>query len=212
MKSIITRLLALILIINIAGMVLIAVTGNFMSANSINEESLGRIGETTALNAVRIDSWLSNKASSAKAIAEGISVLPDINPDTVYPILVKHANSNADYDAVYIGYPDGLGVFSDDWEPDYSSWVANMRGWYTGAAASPNEAHITDLYVDATSGDVCLTFSMAITRGGALAGVVAIDIMSNVFNDVIANVDIGRGSYAFMTDGRGDIIVHNNSR
>jgi len=211
MKSIITRLLPVLLVINITGMILIAGIGNVLSGNTINEQSLGRIGETTKRNATSIDSWLTNQISHTEAIASGLSALPSIDPYSIFPILLSHDHSNEEYFAVYVGYPDGTGVFSDEWEPDYNTWKANERTWYTGAAASPRDVNITDLYVDATTGNICVTFSKAISRNGATAGVVALDIFTNVLLDVVADVDVGRDSYAFLTDSDENIIVHHNN-
>jgi len=208
MKSIISRLLPVMLVINIVGMILIAGTGSVLSGNAINDQSLGRISETTLRKSAHIDNWLSNHVNYINAISTGFASFPDISPDNIMPALKAHDEANADYFCVYAGYPDGIGVFSDEWEPNYDEWRANERPWYIGALAAAGTPYITDLYVDADTGDVCLTFSKTIIQNGAVTGVIAIDMLTNVLNDVVDSIDVGKDSYAFLTDGSGNILVH----
>ena len=211
MKSLTFRLLSIVLSITIIGMGLIAVIGNVMAGSAIREQSLERVGRTTALSASTLNNWVITQTRYIEAIATGFAGLPDISPDHLFSELETFDRLNDDYFCVYVGYPDGFGVFSDGWEPDYSEWQANQRGWYTGAVNSPNAVYITDLYVDADTGDLCLTFSKVLMRDGAVGGVVAIDIFANVLDDIVSDAGAGEGSYAFMTDSAGDIMVHDNS-
>ena len=208
MKSVTTRLMTLLLAITIVGMGLIAVIGNVLAGAALSEQSFGRIGETTALNAAMIDEWISRQLTYIDAVAADFSSMPDISPDAVMPALVRHTELNEEFFAVYAGYPDGIGVFNDEWEPDYNEWKANERDWYRGAAATPAQAYLTELYEDAETGNFCLTFSKVFTHNNAIAGVVAIDIFTNVLSDIVNSVSVGQNSYAFLTDKDGNIQVH----
>ena len=211
MKSVSFRLLVIMLAITIIGMGIIAVIGTFLAGTSLNEQSLGRIEVITRINAGSLDAWLVRQMGYVDAIAADFSSLPDVNPETLLPALIKHKEQNDDYFAVYAGYPDGIGVFNDEWEPDYDEWKANERDWYKGAISAPGKAYITELYTDAETGNLCITLSKVFTHNGATAGVVAIDIFTNVLGDVVSSVDIGKGGYAFLTDAQGGILVHPNS-
>ena len=200
------------LTITVIGMGLIAVIGTTIAGNSLNEQSLGRIGVTTKLNADKIDAWLVRQIGYIDAIAADFSSMPDISPDALLPALIKHAALNEDYFAVYAGYPDGIGVFNDEWEPDYNEWKANERDWYKGAIASPDKSFITELYTDAETGNLCITLSKVFTHNGTTAGVVAVDVFTNVLGEVVNSVDVGQGGYAFLTDGGGGILVHPDSK
>ena len=203
--------MSIVLATTIIGMGLIAVIGNALAGAALMEQSLARIGETTALKAGDIDAWVIKQTRYLEAIASGFSSASDVGPPAIFPELVAHADRNGDYFSVYAGYPNGIGVFNDEWEPDYNEWRANEREWYRGAAAAPNDVFITDLYVDAESGEFCLTFAKAFTNNGAMAGVVAIDIFTTVLSDLVDSVIVGKDSYAFMTAGNGDIMAHPNS-
>ena len=211
MKSVSTRLLAIVMAITIVGMGLIAVIGTLIAESALSEQTLERVGESTMRNAEVIDSWLVRQSGYIEAIAADFTGAADISPDAVFPALVRHAETNSDYFAVYVGYPDGVGIFNDGWIPDYSEWMANERDWYKAAMASPGTTSISDIYTDADTGELCLTFSRVISHDGSYAGVVAIDVFTTVLGAAVHSVNVGQDSYAFLTDGRGDIMVHYDS-
>jgi len=210
MKSISARLLSIVLAINIIGMGVIAVVGNVLAGSAIKEQSLGRVFEATAHSASDFDEWITGQVRYADAIAADFSSLPDVSPEALFPALLRHADLNDVFYAVYAGYPDGIGVFNDEWEPDYDEWKANERDWYKGAAANPNRTYLTDPYKDSETGEMCLTFSKAFTHNGVLAGVVAIDIFTTVLSDAVYGINVGKDSFAFLTDAQGNILVHPN--
>ena len=210
MKSVSSRLLLIVLVILILGIGLNSAVGNIMAGIAMSDESLWRIGETTALGANAIETWISMNAHYVNALAADMSGLPVTDRSEIIPALVKHSDANDDYFSVYTGYPDGIGVFSDGWEPDYNEWRANERDWYTGAQASSNSVYITDLYKDADTGSFCLTFSRSFAHDPMNTGVIAIDLFADVLADVVNGVDIGTDSYAFLTDAKGNIFVHFN--
>jgi methyl-accepting chemotaxis protein len=192
------------------GMILVAAIGCILAGSAIHEQSLGRIYEDTARNAEKLNGWINEQIAYTGAIANGFTAFHDVRAETIFPILYQHAESSADYFAVYAGYPDGSGVFSDEWVPD-DGWQANERDWYKGAVASPGKIYISELYQDASTENFCLTLSQVFYHNGSIAGVVAIDIIATVLQDVVEGVDVGEGSYAFLADADGGILVHQNS-
>ena len=209
-KSVGSRLLVIVLSIVIVGMGLVVAIGGILAGTAIHEQTLGRISEGSFRYADRISIWITEQTGTLEAIAITLSSLPDIESDTVLPVLKAISNNNPSIASVYMGFSDGKGIFSDDWEPDYNEWRANERDWYKGAVANPDHFYITEMYQDATSGDFCITFSMAFKRNGAVAGVLAIDILTNELSEVILVSDVGEDSYAFLTDQYGQIMVHSN--
>ena len=211
-KSVTTRILVIMIAVVVTGMGLIAVIGNLLAGQAVREQSLGRIEVTTELSSETIEAWVIRQAGYIDAMAADFSSIEDISPEILLPTLIISADQNDDFFSVYAGYPDGVGVFNDGWEPDYNEWRANERDWYKGAAASPRDVYITDLYIDAESGNFCITFSKVFTRKGMTAGVVAVDIFTNILEEVVSAVDVGQNSYAFLTDSDGNLIVYHDER
>jgi methyl-accepting chemotaxis protein len=212
MQSIGIRLMAVILSITVLGMGLIAAVGTVLSRNAILEQSLERASESTRLKSEEINAWLQEQMRYMGAVAAGIAGISDLHSDDVFHSLLNHEQTNEPYFCVYVGFPDGTGIFSDEWEPDYSQWRANERDWFIGAANSPWQAYITDIYQDADTGELCITISKAFDRDGRLAGVVAADIFITVLDDMIANFNIGEGGYAFMIAADGSVLTHPDRR
>ena len=210
MKSVSTRLLTLILAIVFTGMGLIAVIGTTLSGNAFSKQALGRVAEATAFETERMDTWLVRQIGYIEAIAADYSSLTDISPEALFPSLVRHADLNDDFYSVYAGYTDGSAVFNDEWVPD-SGWIATERGWYRGAASSPGNVYITEVYVDAETGKLCITLSKVFTHNGETAGVVAIDVFTTVLSDLVSVASVGDESYAFLTDELGNIIAHRDN-
>ena len=210
MKSISFRLLAIMLSINVLGMGSIALTNGILSSQSIREQSIGRVSETTALKSGEINNWLRQELYYISSIAIDFASLTDLSDAEILATMKNHVKNDPDYLCVYIGYPDGTGIFSDDWIPD-NDWKANERDWYKAAAANTDKSCVTDIYVDATTGEFVITVVRAIMRNGQLFGVAAIDIYATVIGQIIEEIDVGEGSYAFLTDNSGNIISHKNA-
>ena len=207
MKSISFRLLAIMLAITIIGMGLTAVIGTVLSARAISEQSLGRLSKSTDVGASNIETWTKAKTAYVSAVATEFSCLSDTGPEFLLLRMLEHVKADEDYYCFYVGYPDGTGTFTDGWEPDYNEWNATERDWYIGAAAAPGTVYLTDIYKDATTGRLVLTISETFAHNGALAGVVAVDIFIDSIKSAV-NRESDDDQYAFLTDGRGDILIH----
>jgi len=198
------------LAIVIIGMGLIAIIGTTLTGNAFNRQALGWVAEATASESERMDAWLYRQIGYVEAIAADFSTEADISPEALFPSLVRHAEMNDEYYSVYAGFADGSAVFNDEWVPG-SDWIATERDWYHGAASSPESVYITELYADADTGNLCITLSKVFTRDDVIAGVLAIDIFTTVLSETVSQASVGEDSYAFLTDGQGNIIAHHES-
>lgn len=207
MSSISTKLISRILIITAIGMAVLTITGSIISGRSIYEQTQGRIAALTAYNAERINTWLNEQVYFMNAIAADFTV-SERSDEEILKVLKSYEAANPDFICVYIGYPDGSGIFSDDWEPDYSVWQAHERGWYRLAAASPGTTVITDIYQDATTEEFIISISRAVLENGIITGVVASDVFITTVLDIVTECYIGMDSGAILTDASGGIIVH----
>lgn len=210
-KSISTRLLVITLSVSIIGMGLIAAVSMTMSASSLLQESLGKIGESTEREAVRINSWLENQAHYVSALATGLAYDSDYSAEALMPMLMAHKSANGQYFEVYMGHPDGTGSFASGWIPDYAGgWTSYKRGWYIGAAQNPGTSFITSLYTDAQTGELCVTISNAVIQSGSVVGVAAADMYIDTLDKIVNETNVGQDSYAFLTDASGGILIYPN--
>ena len=210
-QSISTRLVGIVLAITILGMGLIAAISTVMSGSSLLEESLGKISESTALEASRIDGWLKDQSSYFSAMAVDLAFQDSYDEADLAPILQSHQQNNAQYFDVYMGFPDGTGVFATGWVPDYAGgWISYERGWYQGAVENPGIPYITEPYTDSQTGQLCITVAKAVLKDGNVAGVCAADMFIDVLSGIVSSTVVAKDSFAFLTDGDGGLLVHPN--
>jgi methyl-accepting chemotaxis protein len=212
MKSISTKLMTIMLLISLVGMGLIACTGTLLFRHSLIAESLERMSQSTAKEAERIDGWLGAQTSYIKAFAVETAMRGDRSDEALAPVLAAHLEKNPqDYD-IYVGFPDGHGIFATNFIPDYAGgWSAPARPWYKDALGSPGDPVITDLYTDAQTGQLCITVANAVVKNGTALGVAAADILIGELTDIVNATSVGEGSYAFMTDASGGVLIYPNN-
>jgi methyl-accepting chemotaxis protein len=211
MKSISFRLIAAMLTICFIGMGLVASIGTVLAGKNMLEQSIGKVGETTAFEAERINSWFLEQTRYISAIGSDLENLPNATTEELRPMLLTHLNRNSQFFDVYLGYPDGTSLFAGGWVPDYSVWHANERGWYKGAVSASGKPFITSPYTDSQTGNLCTTVAQAIIRDNVVVEVVAADIFIDTLQEIISGIDVGQDSYAFLTDSEGNILIHPNA-
>ncbi|MDR1134799.1 MAG: methyl-accepting chemotaxis protein [Clostridiales Family XIII bacterium] len=208
MKSISTRLVAVMLLISLVGMGLIACAGAILLRNSLIEESLERVAQNTAKESERINGWLEAQKSYIQSFAVEASMRDDYSEDALFPVLKAHLAENPQDFDVYLGFPDGHAVFATEFAPNYAGgWSAPKRPWYIDALADTGKSVITDIYTDTQTGELCMTISKAVKKNGQVVGVAAADVLISELKDIVNATSVGDGSYAFMTAADGSILI-----
>ncbi|MCL1866740.1 MAG: methyl-accepting chemotaxis protein [Oscillospiraceae bacterium] len=210
MKSISTRLLAIMLVISAIGMAVITVVNAYKNGKSIRKESLNSFSLLAKPSSETINTWLKQQTEYIDAVVIGFTNISDLSHDEILDTLVLHMDAKDDFFDVYIGYPDGSAIFASGWDYDPNNWQANQRGWYKNATANPYHTVITDLYKDAQTGEFIITVSRAVIINGTIVGVVAADIFATYIKEVVLKSKVGDGSYSFLTNAEGGLIVHPN--
>ncbi|GHU78740.1 methyl-accepting chemotaxis protein [Clostridia bacterium] len=210
MKSISFRLVAAMLGIGFAGMALLTGITTVFAVNALISESLSAVQEKTERSAESIDAWLSEQTTYISVIARDLAAVPDIPDDTLYELFQAHLREKPEYNDLYIGRPDDTAVFASGWVPD-DDWIASQREWYAEAGKAPGKPYITQPYTDAMTGELCVSISQTVSPTGTEKGVVANDMYVTVLAAIVTSTNIGQDSYAFLTNGGGDILIHPDS-
>lgn len=210
MKKSISFKLALIMLCVILIGVIIIVGGNIaITGNILIQESLDKIYSETVSEVRKMDGWLTKNTVYLSAIACDLGKGQNISDAELVKLFNSHLENMPEYFDLYLGRPDGTAVFASEWEPD-DGWIPYERDWYKGAAANQKETYITSPYVDAMTNELCISIAGAVVFDGKLAGVVSNDMYVTVLSDIVSSASIGEGSYAFLTDAEGGILIHPN--
>lgn len=127
---------------------------------------------------------------------------------------ILKSNKNI-YDILYgneIPYKDG-GLFVNGISPYPNTYDQTSRLWYKGALTK-NGIFITEPYVDANTGGICITLALAVYTNNSLKGVIGIDFleMNNISKKVISEnqVNIMTSAGLYMSHQNKDYIFNDN--
>jgi len=109
---------------------------------------------------------------------------------------------------VYVGFPDGTGVFGGGFiPPDW--WISYERPWYVLGAQNPGRPMVTSPFVDAGTGQLAMAAVHTVNTNNADAGVVAIDMQLTTVANFIEEADVG-DTMSLMVTPTGYILMHSN--
>ena len=81
------------------------------------------------------------------------------------------------------------------------------RGWYKGAVVRAGKMYYSDVYVDAFTGDLVVTFSQAVYKNGALDGVVAFDYPLTDLLNLLGSLKTNEADLSFILSPSGHFFM-----
>lgn len=155
-----------------------------------------------------IDKWIAVQKASLDEVIEGMLVANNFEYEYGCNYL-KQANERNPGNIYFISFEDKYYLEASGFKPDYDP---TQRGWYIGAMETDKEFYISEPYVDALTGGMVVTISKDFKTREGKEGVIGTDIQIDYLVDFISSINIGKGSYAFLTDNEGNIITHLNEK
>ena len=169
-----------------------------------------------------------NLESTAREISENVTQISERNAGlikTIRPIMVglydqmaddmiikdtlqQVAAANPQIQQLFIGTEDGemLLVPAANLEKDYNP---TTRAWYTLAA--DDRVTVLGPYEDAAAGKTVMTYSIHLTGDyGDDIGVLGLDVSMESFQDLVADLRVGRTGNAILIDKKGSIVADAN--
>ncbi|MCD7826017.1 MAG: methyl-accepting chemotaxis protein [Clostridiaceae bacterium] len=160
----------------------------------------------------QMDSYM----ATIKGVAEGFAMSLKMEGNSSYEAEVEMAGlvtqSDSGISAAYFAQPDDtLAYYS---AADGAMLLGNetqwsQRSWYLGAVDTDDEVFVSDPYIDAVTGAVCVTISKEVNVDGETLGVVGIDFYIDEIVALISEADVGSG-YLMLAGGDGTVMVHPN--
>ena len=140
--------------------------------------------------------------------------------DAMYHILPSLPDNESRFAAIdsffgqwgmsYIGFADGRYHISSDWEPPYW-WIPYERPWFVQAMENSGSAFFIPPYVDAMTGNLVITIARHVGIIEGADAVFSIDISIEEILGLVWDAVTIPGSYAFLVDQNGRIIVHTHN-
>lgn len=169
------------------------------------------VGEKVQLEATSIakdiDKWMAIQKDSLYEVIESMVINNNFEYDFAYNYL-KEASERNPGNLYCMAFSDKYFINGSGWIPE-SSYDPTSRDWYVEAIDS-DDFYISEPYVDAMTGDMVITISKAFKALDGKKGVISTDIQIDYLVDLLSSVNLGKGSYAFLIDEKGNIVTHLN--
>ena len=118
-------------------------------------------------------------------------------------------NQDANYLDIYLGLPDGTGIFGTGFIPD-ADYDVRERPWYKDATAA-GRLIFTEPYVDVETNEMVISVAMPLfdSKKQQIA-VLVTDMKMTIFNSIASDLHILNKGSGVMMDSKGLMIVHPN--
>ena len=194
---------------------MIAIVGIILFLSSQAQKTITDIAKQDLTDVTTTNSWKVSKetteiTSALNTYAKGLESTKFATPDDMKAYL---ATSVGTFDTakhgVYVGFEDNSYVFAEG-TIQAADWLPTERGWYKDGLGKETPYDGAP-YTDATTGDLCVTYSREITTADGKKGVVAIDVYLSDLEkqiDALKPLDTGKST---VTSGNMVIAYSNNS-
>ncbi|MEE3467928.1 MAG: methyl-accepting chemotaxis protein [Eubacterium sp.] len=192
----------------------ILVLGGVATVFQINLTNSLQDSQTNAVEE-NITKWYSSRMSEIRTIRDTIEKYDLTGRDDLklqeYLAEVLKRNESLGIFDYYVGMEDKTCYFGGGWEPAPGEYDPTSRDWYKESINS-DEMYVSEAYVDAETGRVVITISIAIKKDGKPVGVFATDIFTDDIQ-AIASQTFPEDStkYVILIDRNGTVLSHKNT-
>ena len=157
-----------------------------------------------------IDLWLIGQKNTLDSIKDDIDINSRFYDDEHLTTLLSYKLKNANGEVLdyYIGFKDKRLISGTGWQPT-SDYDCTTRDWYI-ESMNQNGIVFTLPYVDSDSKKMVITISEPLIMDGEIVGVLAVDITVDYLVQLVNEIKISSGSYAFLIDSQKNIMTHPN--
>jgi methyl-accepting chemotaxis protein len=128
-----------------------------------------------------------------------------------FGLLGNTKESNKDILQVYFGQPDKSFLIypeskmADNFDP-------TVRPWYSNAMNTKGKVAYTEPYVSAVDKKTIISISRTIEKDGNIVGVISMNVNLEALSTSLSTIKIGDKGYVFVTDSKGIMIAHPDSK
>ena len=173
---------------------------------SVVEGFTGQTLFSTGYIARNIDNWLIERRSGVDTLSQILPSLPNnqarfASIDTLMGIL----------GTPYIGFANGVFHIPTGWIPA-PGWDPTVRPWYEAAMENPGYATFIPPFVDSYTGEIIIAISRYLGQIDGVDAVISADFFISEVMEMVWDTVTIEGSYAFLVDQNGRIMVHTGNQ
>ena len=194
------------------GCLLIAmISASFITKDSLTKSNETLHGQQVEYYAAVIDSWLQANTRDVDAACSYFETLSSIDDASIRAYMERLTANNENAGDINVGFDNKQFIDGTGWYPD-ADWDCTGRPWYTDAVSAGGEKFFGEPYIDAVTGNMVISVSKSFETASGMKGVVNMDLtLVTLFETMNEIVDSEDGSYGFLTNAKGVILMHPNS-
>lgn len=211
MKSIRVRLTVIFSVICIGCLLIAMLFADFITKDSLTQSNEMLHEQQVEYYADVIDSWLQENTRDVDAACSYFETLRAVDDASIRAYMEQFTKNNDNAGDINVGFGNKQFIDGTGWYPD-ADWDCTGRPWYTDAVAAGGEKYFGEPYIDAVTGNMVISVSKSFKMASGMEGVVNMDLMlSTLFDTMNEIIDSQDGSYGFLTNSSGIILMHPNS-
>ena len=211
MQSIRVRLTVFFSLICVGCLLVSMLVTGITTKNRLTQSNDDLHGTQVEYYAAMVESWLQESTHDVDAACTYLEAQKTIDDALVRAVMEQFTKNNPNASDINVGFENKEFIDGTGWYPD-AGWDCTGRPWYTDAKAAGGEKYFGDPYVDAVTGNMIISVSKSFKTASGLEGVVNMDLMlSTLFEMMNQMVDSSDGSYGFLVNGEGIVLMHPNS-
>ncbi|MCH5139130.1 cache domain-containing protein, partial [Clostridiaceae bacterium UIB06] len=198
MKSIKTRIIALVSLLSISILIMASIISYFMAYNIVTKEISSKVLASSEKYSEMINGWFDGQAKILNEIAYTIEQDDSFDEKQVLSYLQSKIKTNPNTSDVYIGLANKKMLDGSGWVPP-ADYDCTQRVWYK-TAMEKNGIIYTAPFLDMTTNKMVISIAKPISRDGKVIGVISTDINLGVITDVIQKAEPMPNSYPYLID------------
>lgn len=186
--------------------------GYAAASSSLQQQNIQNAQLMALSYAEEINSWIWEKEVFLNTIAENMILADNFDFEYLHQYFSRMMERTGDSHSIYDLYfttPDNRMVCATDFDSSKVDLDFTKRHWYIGPTSS-HALYVQTAYLDSDTGRQVVTISREVYKDKKLVGVVALDIFIDEIIDSINAMNVQEGSYGFLIDDRGGLVVHPN--
>ncbi|WP_251859589.1 methyl-accepting chemotaxis protein [Clostridium sp. Marseille-Q2269] len=208
MKSIKSKLIAIISIVCILTIGLCSTVSYYFSYKAIMKESTNKVSMASEKYSEIIEGWLLTKTKFVDSMVVDVEYNNKYNNKYLKNYFREQVKENKDLICIYAGLSDKRYIGSDEWIPP-SNYNCLQQDWYKDTIHK-NGIYYSKPYIDASTKKMIVTIGRPIKSAGKIIGVLAIDISLENLKTLVEKATPVENSYGFLLDEDNNFVIHPN--
>ncbi|MDE7259598.1 MAG: methyl-accepting chemotaxis protein [Lachnospiraceae bacterium] len=159
--------------------------------------------------AAKVNEWIEGNSAVLDTINVYMTTQDELNKERLWDYLQALTAANDNTTDIYVAFTSGEYYDGAGWVPD-EGWDFTKRPWYVGAIES-EEKVCSEPFLDSVTGNMVVPVGRNFKCPDGSSGVISMDLQLPILFDLMDEVvDTTNGSYAFLVNNSGSILMHRN--